>query len=135
MHPSSKLCVCVCGTHTHNHYHHPHQSSASFSVCFCSSVSVFNGFMVIQELDWNACLVATITYLPHLIYEESKCLLGRAHEARIVADCRARRRSARDLPQNLAGRKARISALPPPADVCLPLSLPLWPAHELRRSV
>jgi hypothetical protein len=76
------VCVCVCRTHTHNHYHHPHQSSASFSVCVCLSVSVFNGFMVIHELDSNACSVATITYLPHFIYQISKCLLGRAHEER-----------------------------------------------------
>ncbi len=133
-HHQNSVCVCVCVIHTHNHYHHPHQSSASFSVCVCLSVSVFNGFMVIYELDWNACSVATITYLPHFIYQISKCLLGRAHEARSVADCRARRGSARDLPENLAGRKSRISALPHPADVCLPLLLPFWPARELRRS-
>ncbi len=117
--------LSLCGIHTHNHDHHPHESSASFSVCVCLSVSVFNGFIMIHELDWNACLVATITYLPHLIYQISTCLLGRAHEGRSVPDCRARRRSARGLPQNLAGRKSRISALPHPADICLPLWLPL----------
>ncbi len=79
---SACVCVCVCGTHTHNHYHHPHQSSASFSVCVCLSVSVFNGFMVIHELDSNACSVATITYLPHFIHQISKCLSGRAHDGR-----------------------------------------------------
>jgi hypothetical protein len=92
------------------------------------SVSVFNGFMVIHELDWNACLVATITYLPHSIYQISKCLLGRAHDGRSVADCRARRRSACDLPQNLAGRKSRISAPPHTADVSLPATMAPLPA-------
>jgi hypothetical protein len=37
---------------------------------------------------------------------------------------RARSRSARDLPQNLAGRKSGLSALPHPADFCPTLCLP-----------
>ncbi len=59
--------------------------------------------------------------------------MGRAHEGRSAADCRARSRSARDQQQNLAGRKSRRSARPYPADIYLPLWLPFRRAHELRR--
>jgi hypothetical protein len=38
--------------------------------------------------------------LPSLCFQS---FLGRAHEGRSAADCLARSRSARDLPQNLAG--------------------------------
>ncbi len=46
--------------------------------------------------------------------------MGRAHEGRSAADCRARSRSPRDQPQNLAGGKSRRSARPHPVDVCVP---------------
>ncbi len=53
--------------------------------------------------------------------ERERREMGRAHEERSAAYCRARSRSARHQPQNLAGRKSRCSARPHPVDVCLPL--------------
>jgi len=48
-------------------------------------------------------------------------VIAYANEGRSAADCGRRSRSARDLPQTLAGRKSQLSARPHPADRRMPL--------------